>query len=134
MTRTNGTKQRWPNTGRVTPVDNQRHSSTNTPEPVLDGAEEADEEGYRAVGLNPVKRCDHICHLDYEHVERGEGHQYGYEHPSPRDGERIGVQLLVLSSAARDLVDAASVGHTAEEWPSVLAPLINRLEQILDGA
>jgi len=30
------------------------------------------------------KRCDHICLLDDEHVERGEVHQYGYEIPSPR--------------------------------------------------
>ena len=34
----------------------------------------------------PVTRCDHICLLDDGHVERGEVHQYGYEHPSPRRG------------------------------------------------
>jgi hypothetical protein len=33
----------------------------------------------------PVRKCDHICLLDEGHVERGEAHFYGYEHPSPRD-------------------------------------------------
>jgi hypothetical protein len=32
----------------------------------------------------PTVRCDHICLLDDGHVERGEPHFYGYEHPSPR--------------------------------------------------
>lgn len=85
------------------------------------------------VVADPVARCDHICRLDDGHVDRGECHQYGYEHPSPRDAHS-GVDLLVLRSAARDLVDAASVAHTAEEWPAVLSPLISRLEQILEGS
>jgi inorganic triphosphatase YgiF len=31
-----------------------------------------------------IERCDHICLKDADHVERGEPHFYGYEHPSPR--------------------------------------------------
>ena len=40
----------------------------------------------RAVELNPPPQCDHICLLEEGHVENGEPHFYGYEHPSPRRG------------------------------------------------
>lgn len=44
----------------------------------------------RAVDPEPREACDHICLKDADHVERGEPHFYGYEHPSPRHPERAG--------------------------------------------
>lgn len=39
---------------------------------------------YQPTQAEPVRRCDNICLKDYDHVERGEPHFYGYENPSPR--------------------------------------------------
>jgi hypothetical protein len=41
----------------------------------------------RAEAATNEAKCDHICLKDAGHVERGEPHFYGYEHPSPRDSE-----------------------------------------------
>ena len=56
----------------------------------------------------PRKLCDYICMLDDDHVERGEGHQFCYENPSPRTGQfgypAAPVEPPVLSRAAETLV------------------------------
>jgi hypothetical protein len=53
-------------------------------------------------------RCDHTCLLDDGHVERGEGHQYGYELPSPR-GLREAAQALI-----DDVVDDCPVNDCGD--------------------
>jgi hypothetical protein len=42
----------------------------------------------------PVKRCDHICLKDDNHLERMEPHFYGYENPSPRQPSITGVWIV----------------------------------------
>lgn len=56
---------------------------------------------------DPRGKCDHICLNDGEHVERGEGHFYGYENPSPRD---LTTQLSAVT-AERDAERALREGY-----------------------
>ena len=53
-----------------------------------------------AVQAGPTERCDHICHLDADHLERGWCHQYGYENPSPRvDRARLDAAEAALEAS-----------------------------------
>jgi len=51
---------------------------------VRDGSPSAESCGIEAAAKDPKQRCDHICLLTDDHVQRGEPHFYGYELPSPR--------------------------------------------------
>lgn len=54
---------------------------------------------------DPRRRlCDHICLKDYDHLDRGEPHFYGYEHPSPHTPE--GNPELIPWEQVRELVEA----------------------------
>jgi hypothetical protein len=84
-----------------------------------DEAIEAFERGWDAAAgtdasvaeADPRGKCDHICLKDGEHVERGEPHFYGYEHPSPRRAEAENRELRTLIRQLGEQLAHVAAGH-----------------------
>lgn len=68
-------------------------------------------ESVAAVDPHPEPKCDHICLKDDGHVERGEPHFYGYEHPSPRRQD-----IIYCPACGEPFNDADEVAAHLGRW------------------
>lgn len=83
----------------------------------------------RAAEAVPRKKCDHICLLDDDHVDRGEPHFYGYENPSPRS-ERVPTAAQIEAAMLDALEGQAGVlrqNVPRSEWRSAAARMTTLL-------
>jgi hypothetical protein len=75
----------------------------------------------------PREMCDHICLKDAEHVQRGEPHFYGYEHPSPRQPvqppQRVSQERIERLTEWIELLGALGAQEAADDVLEALQDL-----------
>ena len=69
---------------------------------------------------DPRGKCDYICMLDGEHVERGEIHQLCYELPSPRSYKE---RYDALQAKVSEVVEYAESNHDLDGRQEVLTKI-----------
>jgi hypothetical protein len=72
-------------------------------------------------------KCDHICLKDDGHVERGEGHFYGYELPSPRQAGGMTYQELAEFIAIAISEEPNGMGLTWTQTEAIAAVVATKM-------